>query len=137
MAPHIILSLPHCHETATSSFFQPTMEQKNFESPFGLTPSSAQRQLWPDTHLGPEILWPKTTFGPTYYFLSTTQPRNSHKRLLSTHYGTKTFLNSHLHFFQPIAQIGRNFMLQGVLTFRDLTIRDPCKFAIYFQGLNL
>ena len=30
MAPHIILSLPHCHETATSSFFQPTMEQKYF-----------------------------------------------------------------------------------------------------------
>ena len=30
MAPHIILSLPYCHETATSSFFQPTMEQKYF-----------------------------------------------------------------------------------------------------------
>ena len=27
---------------------------------FGLTPSLAQRQLWPDTHFGPEILRPET-----------------------------------------------------------------------------
>ena len=26
--------------------------------------------------------------------------------------------------------------IQGVLTFRDFTIRDPRKFVIYFQGLN-
>ena len=32
-----------------------------------LTPSLAHRQLWPDTHFGPEILRPETTLARKYF----------------------------------------------------------------------
>ena len=48
---------------------------------FRLTPSLAQRQLWPDTHFGPEILWPGILRPENTLARNNFGPENSSARL--------------------------------------------------------
>ena len=102
MAPHIILSLPHCHETATSSFFQPTMEPKClwsrisiFQLVFTVLLIFGKQKWRCGMNKTSWLHLSVSSYGPTYYSLSAILPRNSHKLLLSAYYGAKIFLNSH------------------------------------------